>query len=67
MFIILKRTKRLGITLPDSLCGLFLIALGLGFYLQTNQMINRRLVINRQRLVEVRQKYEHLTSNESKK
>lgn len=54
-------------TLPDSLCGLFLISLGLGLYLQTDQMINKQLVLNQKRLVEVRRVYEQIKIHESKK
>ena len=63
----MRKAKHWGMTLPDSLCGLFLISLGLGLYLQTDQMINKQLLLSRKRLVEVRRVYEQIKIRESKK
>ena len=57
MFIVLEKfTKQRGETLVDSLCGLFIISIGLGLYLQTNQMIQTHLDQERNKLILVKKK-----------
>ena len=67
MFIGLRNNQRFGMILSDSLCGLFLISLGIGFYLQVNQMIDHRLAISQNQLLKVRQLYERAEIHENKK
>lgn len=42
----------------DSLCGLFIVTLGMGLYLQTNRIVNNNLSSSNQRVHHERQIYE---------
>ncbi|QBP18720.1 hypothetical protein [Acetilactobacillus jinshanensis] len=59
--------ERKGVTLADSLCGLFILSLGLGLYYQVNQVMKHQIVVSDHQLMQKRRIYEQTLSKSNQK